>query len=105
MSLLFLCCLLHAFLLLVGCQTPRRLIITAMYSLMINLGDGLVESLALGLGELQLKRRGLARAVRSLFVYKWWSVGENMFLRWTQCSYSKGPGTPGTTATSLVEVG
>ena len=42
-----------------------------MYSLMINLGDGLVESLALGLGELQLKRRGLARAVRSLFVYKW----------------------------------
>ena len=42
-----------------------------MYSLMIYLGDGLVESLALGLGELQLKRRGLARAVRSLFVYKW----------------------------------
>lgn len=38
-----------------------------MYSLMINLGDGLVESLALGLGELQLKRRGMARAVRPLF--------------------------------------
>lgn len=38
-----------------------------MYSLMINLGDGLVESLALGLGQLQLKSRGLARAVRPLF--------------------------------------
>lgn len=38
-----------------------------MYSLVINHGDGLVESLSLGLGELQLKRRGLARAVRSLF--------------------------------------
>lgn len=37
-----------------------------MQSLGVSLGNGLVEGLALGLGDLKLKRRGLAGAVGAL---------------------------------------
>jgi len=49
----------------------------------LGLGDGLVEGLALGLSELELKSRGLARAIGT----------------------GKGTSTPGATTVNLVQVG
>lgn len=67
----------------------------------LALGDGLVESLALGSGDLELQSARLAGTVGTLCSGSEMRVSERMFAS----TYSEGTGTPGGSTVNLVKVG
>jgi len=71
-----------------------------MQSREVDLGDVLIESLTLGLGDLELERSGLARAIGTLY-----KLISRLFILIEKVTYSKGTSTPGATTVNLSQVG